>query len=467
MFKKKKDLTGYTLYDLTPSQNAMYLMYRFGIHKQQTQIPTSISVENELDFDLLQKAFDIEIQRNDSLRNRFIKKDGKIQQYFVPEYSRKVEVKYFDSPEQEQKFFDDDAKTIVKFIGVEDTFRIYFFKTKNGSNGVYSNFSHLVMDAMGISGFYFDLFRVYIALKHGKEMPPALDRFEESIPGELKIAADEEKMAKHEKFYKEYFLKNGEPYYAAVHGHEYLDAYRKKKKNPDIRVPMAYNPLQDKCDMIVEHVGTEDAKKIFDYCIENKISPESIFVMGLRTHCSAVNYRIDDVSMMTVCSRRSTLKEKNFCGCLAQPLIFRSKLAEEMTFDEAVKELVKIRTTLYKHLAYPYTKARDLSLKLFNFGPIQGANSLMYSWIPMPIDDSFPYKLRFKTYNLERYFTPLYTMTVPDSSDKGINMYYMYRVKLSTEQQIRDLHKNSLKVILAGIENPNITVKELLDSISE
>ncbi len=466
MFGKKKDVSGFKLYDITPSQDGVYLMYKFGLHKQQTQIPSSVSVEKELDFELLQKAFDIEVQRNDSLRNRFVKKDGKVKQYFIPEYSRKIEVKYFDSPEQEQAFFDNDAKTPVNFLK-DDVYRIYFYRTKGGSNGVYSNFSHMVMDAMGISGFYFDMFRVYIALKHGKEMPPALDSFEESLPGELELAKDEAKMAKHESFYKEYFLENGEPYYAGVHGHEYLDAYRKKKKNPNIRVPMAYNPLQDKCDMIVEHVGPEDAKKIFDYCIENRISPESIFVMGLRTHCSAVNYRIDDVSMMTVCSRRSTLKEKNFCGCLAQPLIFRSKLSEDMTFDEAVKKLVKIRTTLYKHLAYPYTKARDLSLKLFNFGPIQGANAMMYSWIPMPIDDSFPYKMQFKTYNLERYFTPLYTMTVPDSSDKGINMYYMYRVKLSTPEQIKALHRNSLKVILAGIENPQITVKELLDSISE
>ena len=72
-----------------------------------------------------------------------------------------------------------------------------------------------------------------------------------------------------------------------------------------------------------------------------------------------------------------------------------------------------------------------------------------------------------KTYNLERYFTPLYTMTIPDPTDKGINMYYMYRVKLSTKENIKALHKNTLEVILKGIENPDITLKELLDGISQ
>ncbi|MBR5438100.1 MAG: hypothetical protein IKV21_04195 [Clostridia bacterium] len=466
MFGKKKDLSGYKLYDLCNSQNGMYLMHKFTLHKQQVQIPTSVTVDYDLDFDLLQKAFDIEIGRNESLRIRFTKVKGAVKQYFIEPYTLKVEHKHFSSVEEQQAFFDADAQKPCTFLK-DDCFRIYFFSTDGGENGVYSCFSHLVIDAMGIVGFYMDLFRVYRALRRGEELPPALDSYEEYIQNELKKAENTAKMEKHEAFYKDYFLKNGEPYYAAVHGHEYLDAYRKKKKNPDIRVPMAYNPLHDKCDMIVEHIEAEDAKKIFDYCIANQISPESIFVMGLRSHCSGVNYRIDDVSMMSICGKRATVKEKNMSGCMAEPLIFRSKLSEDLTFEEAVKELVRIRTSLYRHLDYPYTKARDLSLKLFNFGPIQGANSLMYSWIPTPIDDSFPFKFHFRTYNLGRYFTPLYTITIPNSKDKGIDVYYMYRTKLSTEAQMRQMHKNFIGTILKGIENPQITVGELLDGISE
>lgn len=466
MFGKKKTTPQQKLYDITNSQNAMYLMFKFGLHKQMTQIPTSVTVDYELDFALLQKAFDIEVERNDSLRNKFTKEKGNVKQYFLNSFKYTVPVKHFSHIQQQEEFFSQQSAKPVFFLK-DETFRIYFFETEGGSNGIYTVFSHLVMDALGIVGFYMDLFRVYKSLLTGCELPPKLDSFEEQVQNELKIARDTAKMAKHEAFYKEYFLENGEPYYAGVHGSEFLDAYRKKKKNPNIRVPMAYNPLYDKCDMIVKHISPEDAKKIFSFCLENKISPESIFVMGLRTHCSAVNYRIDDVSMMTVCSKRSTLKEKNMCGCLAEPLIFRSKLDENLTFEQALAKLVKIRTTLYRHTQYPYTKARDMSLELFDFGPIQGANAMMYSWIPMPIDDSFPFKFDFKTYNLGRYFTPLYTMTIPDSKDKGINVYYMYRTKLSTPENIEALHSNTLKVILSGIENPQISVKELLDGISK
>ncbi|MBR2893723.1 MAG: hypothetical protein IKB94_07705, partial [Clostridia bacterium] len=47
-----------------------------------------------------------------------------------------------------------------------------------------------------------------------------------------------------------------------------------KKKNPDLRVPPAYNPLLDKCSMINGHIGPEDAKKIFAFCKERGIAPK-------------------------------------------------------------------------------------------------------------------------------------------------------------------------------------------------
>ena len=40
------------LYDLIPSQQTMYIMVKYSIHKQVTQIPSSITVKEKLDFDL-------------------------------------------------------------------------------------------------------------------------------------------------------------------------------------------------------------------------------------------------------------------------------------------------------------------------------------------------------------------------------------------------------------------------------
>lgn len=452
------------LYDIIPSQDCMYLMHKFSLHKQMAQIPTSFMLGMKLDFEALQRALDIVIERNDSLRLAFVKKNGRLMQYFRDSYSYKAEIKYFRSDEEMEEFFNKDAKKPVRFEKGEN-FRIYFFTVQGREYGIYSNFTHMVIDAMGIAFFYMDLLQVYGAVMQNAELPKAPDSYEKYIVSELKKLANEKKMAKHENFYKEYFLKHGEPFYAAVHGMDFLNAYRKKKKNPEARVPLAYNPLYSKCDFLTKHIPAEKAAKIFSYCRENELAPESVFQLGLHTHCSAVNERIGDVSMMSVCSKRATLQEKNMCGCLAQPLQLRAVLDEELSFDEAVNEFFETRKTLYKHAAYPYTKARTMSLELFGYGPIQGPNSFMFSWIPLPVGGEFGVEFEFRTYNLTRYFTPLYVITMPDPKDGGFNVCYMYRTKLSTAQQIEALHENMVDTIIAGIDNPEITIGELLDRI--
>lgn len=455
----------YKLYDLIPSQQTMYLMFKYTFSKQISQIPTSFCVEDvDLDFDLLTKALNIEFERNDSLRLRFIKVDKQLKQYFLPSYKmNKVPCKYFRSKEDQQAFFEKDAQIPVRFDkGVN--FRIYFYKTANAGNGVYFNVSHLNMDALGAVIFYLDFISVYRALAHGTELPAPMASYEEYIAKELKVVSEKKKWDKHESWYREYFAKGGEPFYAGVHGPAFLEKTRIKKKNPNLRVPAAYNPLLDKCDMINGHIGAEDAAKIFAFCKENSIAPESLFMFGLRTYCSAINYRTEDVFMMATCSKRAGVKEKKMSGCLVQPIQVRTIIPETATFEEALGEYTRVRTQLYRHMDYPYITARDLSREMYNYSLIQGPACMMFSWIPLPIDlDGIGFKFDFKTYDLGRYFTPLYTICSPDPKDKGINLNYMYRVKLSKKEHIDALHKNAVKVVLAGIENPKLTVKELLD----
>lgn len=464
-----KKTTPEVIYDLIPSQQTMYLMFKYTFSKQIAQIATSFSVDYELDFNLLSKALNIEAQRNDSMRLKFIKVDKTIKQYFVPEIKLgNIPKKYFRTQQEQNEFFEKDAQTPVRFDKGEN-YRIYFYKNAQGGNGIYFNVSHLNMDAMGATVFYLDLLGVYNALLKGIDLPAPLASYEEYIQVELERIKNTKKMEKHEKFYREYFAKGGEPFYAGVHGPEFLEKYRAKKKNPDLRVPAAYNPLLDKCKMVSAHVGTEDAAKIFAFCKERSIAPESLMMLGLRTHCSAINYRTDDVFMMATCSKRATLKEKRMSGCLVQPLQVRTIIPETATFEQALNEYTSVRTQLYRHSDYPYITARDMSREMYNYNLIQGPACMMFSWIPVPIDLSemgFNFKFDFKTYDLGRYFTPLYTICSPDPKDKGLNLNYMYRVKLSNKEDIDALHKDCMKVVMTGIENPQITMKELLDMCS-
>lgn len=456
----------YTLYDLIPSQETMHLMVKYSFKKQIVQIPCSFTAETEINFDLMQKAFEIEIERNDSLRNRFTVVDKQLKQYFIEPYKMTVPKKFFRSSEEQKAFFDKDAQTPVKFKDCVP-FRIYFFRTLGVGGGIYINMSHLAMDALGIVGCIFDMLRVYFALKNDEPIPAPLDSYEDYIQQEFLKLQDEKKQAKHAKFYEEYWDKEKEPFYAGVHGPEFLEKARKKQKNPNLRVPAAYNPLFSSCKQITIPIDADTTAKIFDYCRANSIAPESLFMFALRTHCSSINYRTDDVFMMVTCSKRATVKEKNMSGCLVQPIQVRTIIGEDKTFAEGLKEYTRVRTNLYRHLDYPYIKARDMSREVYGYNLIQGPACMMFTWLPIPIDVDMGFKFSFQIHDLGAYFTPLYTICSPDPATRGINMNYLYRYKLSSQAQIEKLHENALKVIVAGIENPDITVGELLDSCSK
>ena len=456
----------YTLYDLIPSQETMHLMVKYSFKKQIVQIPCSFTAEAEINFDLMQKAFEIEIERNDSLRNRFTVVDKQLKQYFIEPYKMTVPKKFFRSSEEQKAFFDKDAQTPVKFKDCVP-FRIYFFRTLGVGGGIYINMSHLAMDALGIVGCIFDMLRIYFALKNDEPIPAPLDSYEDYIQQEFLKLQDEKKQAKHAKFYEEYWDKEKEPFYAGVHGPEFLEKARKKQKNPNLRVPAAYNPLFSNCKQITLPIDADTTAKIFDYCRANSIAPESLFMFALRTHCSSINYRTDDVFMMVTCSKRATVKEKNMSGCLVQPIQVRTIIGEYKTFAEGLKEYTRVRTNLYRHLDYPYIKARDMSREVYGYNLIQGPACMMFTWLPIPIDVDMGFKFSFQIHDLGAYFTPLYTICSPDPATRGINMNYLYRYKLSSQAQIEKLHENALKVIVAGIENPDITVGELLDSCSK
>ena len=47
----------------------------------------------------------------------------------------------------------------------------------------------------------------------------------------------------------------------------------------------------------------------------------------------------------------------------------------------------------------------------------------------------------------------------------GLDFYYEYQTYKLTPQDLENMHKNMIKVIEAGIENPEITIGEILYKI--
>lgn len=454
------------VYPLIPPQEMIQFMLKYSFfHKQVTQIPDSIIVSQKIDFDVMTEAFNIEIERNDCLRLVFFKQNGKIMQYFRDPYRiGSVPVYNFKSDEEREKVLTADAQKPIKMLKGE-IFRLKYFTTFDGRYGVYINIHHLVMDNAAVFAFFNDLFAVYDHLKNGKPMPKPLGSYEDRIKRELAYVEDKSNLEKEKAAYTEYITRNGEPLYLGVEGPKLLEAERKKKKDPSINAPSLFDPIHDKAELTKTTFSPELSEKFFAFCENNNVSPECLVQLALRMHLSKINNGHLDTYFICLCTRRRTLVEKRSGGTVTAPLPWRVHLEEDDTFMSALDKMADAQVWAFRHMDYPYLEYRDLQRELFNYSAAAGSSTMMFSWMPINEKSINGWEYEYVGYGLGRYIMVLYTFAMKDAHTGCLKISCLHRTKFVSVEDIKALQNGTKRALEIGLENPDISVKELLEKM--
>lgn len=454
------------VYPLIPPQEMIQFMLKYSFfHKQVTQIPDSIIVSQKIDFDVMTEAFNIEIERNDCLRLVFFKQNGKIMQYFRDPYRiGSVPIYNFKSDEEREKVLTADAQKPIKMLKGE-IFRLKYFTTYDGRYGVYINIHHLVMDNAAVFAFFNDLFAVYDHLKNGKPMPKPLGSYEDRIKRELAYVEDKSNLEKEKSAYTEYITRNGEPLYLGVEGPKLLEAERKKKKDPSINAPSLFDPIHDKAELTKTTFSPELSEKFFAFCENNNVSPECLVQLALRMHLSKINNGHLDTYFICLCTRRRTLVEKRSGGTVTAPLPWRVHLEEDDTFMSALDKMADAQVWAFRHMDYPYLEYRDLQRELFNYSAAAGSSTMMFSWMPINEKSINGWEYEYVGYGLGRYIMVLYTFAMKDAHTGCLKLSCLHRTKFVSVEDIKALQNGTKRVLEIGLENPDISVKELLEKM--
>lgn len=464
--KKSKEI-----FELTPAQNMINFMLKYSFfHKQVIQIPASVIFEKKVDFEIMKKALNIEIERNDCMRLRYFKKGGKFYQYFLDEYKEEnIPVLSFSTKEEQERYLEKDAKKTVHHMKGE-IYRFIFFNTYDGRQGIYINVNHLTMDAAAVFVFFADLFAVYDALTGEAEMPKPLASFKNAIAKELAYINDEEKVKADKEFYTDFFKTGGAPIFNGVHGPELLQKARVKKKNPKLRVLASFDPIHDKSELLKKPISPDDSRAILDYIDNNGVSPECLIQLGMRLYLAKLNESINDgiidTYFVTLCTRRKTLSDKRCGGSMTSTLPWRIILDPELTFNQALDKMKELQYKIFRHQDYPFTEWRDVEGEIFNYGMADGASTMMFSWFPLEENTMNGWKYEFNGYNIGRYVMPLYTYTMKDFKNNSLKFAYLYRTNHITEENINALHENTVKALNMGCKNPEMKIKEIYNALA-
>ena len=166
-------------------------------------------------------------------------------------------------------------------------------------------------------------------------MPRPLGEYKDDKE-ELAIVADEKKMKEEEEFYTQFFLKDGDPLYAGVHGPELLEKERKRKHDPSLRAPSCFEPIHDKAELAKYDVSKRTATRYSPSCSRAESAP---------VPCSARNapaYLEDKLQNERFLFRHplpaAELAEARSGGISHETAAVENSPARELTFTEGSRQ---------------------------------------------------------------------------------------------------------------------------------
>lgn len=450
------------LYPLTPAQQLMFYAWRFTIYKQLMNIPTTCLTIEPLDLNVLKKAASLAIQRNDVFGLRLTREDKKSFQYFTDRAVLALEIIDFSdkSMAEMDRYLYKIGATSAR-VYEQPLASVYIIKTPDGKSGIFSCINHLIMDSWAITMFYKDIWEIYYALQNNEPLPKPLPDYEPELKKELAYQTSE-RHARDLAFWNNE-IDGPPPLGTHVNGAIVLEKWRKHKRDPQYRFYRSVH-FQTTARHVIHMVGSDDVAQMAAFCQANRLpTTQVLFTLGVRLYLAKVNNRADDVSIHTIAARRGTIHEKSCSGTRVHPLLLRTIMTEDLTFQDALLMIQEKQHTLYRHVDFSPLEMFNLMRKHFDYSPLEGFVALHLTFQPVPLTDRKGLPVTTHWYCNGAAASALGLSIMDGDGSGALRCYYEYQDKQVKPATVIKFHRYMIDVIRAGIANPAITLKELLD----
>ena len=221
MMKTRK---GYKVYPLTVAQKFHLYYLPFCPTAAVLNIGTSLTIEVEIDWDVLRQSINKAYERCEGMRVRLAKdKEGNYYQYVVDHEDQDIEFVDFTGKTMEEAEETMKAWTRVPFKMTDSQLtRVVMIKMPDGFNGVYFLGHHMIVDAQSLIAFLKDIIELYCNAKYEgvpypKDMASYLEQLQKDLAYEAGSKAQQRDI---EYFQKE--IEKGEPIFSGITGRDKL-----------------------------------------------------------------------------------------------------------------------------------------------------------------------------------------------------------------------------------------------------
>lgn len=467
MMKTRK---GYKVYPLTNAQKFHFYYLNFSPKKEVLNIGTSLTIQVDLDWNVLRDSIYKAYERSECMRVRFTKdKDGTWYQYVVEKEEREIEFVDFTGKTMEEAEQTMRAWTRVPFTEEDIPMnRVVMIKTPDGFCGVYLLADHRLMDAQSLICFLRDIVELYCNtmyddVPYPKEMASYIEQIQKDLAYEQGCKA---KTRDEEFFHK--LIEESEPIYNGIDGSGRLEMEREKSGNPNLRAAVNVSDSVD-ADIDIFHLEEEPTKRLMDFCEKYHISLTCLLLMGLRTYFQKMNGN-DDVSINSAIARRATLKEKKSGGTRIHSFPFRTIISKDRTFIDAIYEIRDRQNEMFRYANFDPVSYFAYRSKLYPTAPGQTYEPMALTYQPMTLQDQGLEKLggiKYKTkwYSNGATTQAMYLTVMHRPDDNGLDFNFEHQVRAVSRKQLEYLYYYLCKIMFKGIENPNLSVGEIIKLI--
>lgn len=464
MMRKRK---GHPVYPLTAAQKLHFYYQKYCPKKQVLNIGTSLTIETDIDWDVLKQSIYKAYERCESMRLRFAEdKQGTCYQYIADREERDIEFCDFTGQTMEEAEAVLTGWTAVPFKRQDSPMnRIVMIRMPDGFNGLYLLVDHMTMDAQSLIVFLKDIIELYCNTKYeGVPYPKDMSSYIEQLQKDLAYEAGCKAKTRDEEYFHK-LIASSEPIFNDISGRGRLEAEQKALNNPNLR---AVTNVSDSVDSTVDvyHLEAEPTKRLMDFCEKYHVSLVCLLMMGLRTYFQKENGN-DDVSLVTTVARRATVKEKKSGGTRIHCFPFRTIMGEDVKFIDGVFKIRDAQNELFRYADYDPVAYYAYRSQVFPIQPGQTYEPMSLTYQPMTLQDKGLDKLggiRYKTkwYPNGAAAHALYLTVMHRPDDNGLDFNFEHQLKAVPKEKLEYLYYYLCRILFKGVENPDLTIGEII-----
>lgn len=426
------------LFDLTIPQKSIWNTEKFYKNTSIANVSGTGKIDEIIDFNLLEKAINIVVEKNDALRIRIKMEDNKPMQYFEKYEFFNVNCISVKNEEAAEKKIQELVTTHIDVLN-EKLVKFIMFKYPNGKGGFNIVGNHITSDAWSSAKVCSEVINVYTKLIKKESTDDTLESSYIDYINSENEYLNSDKYIKDKEFWEERFNKQYETAKVIPNNDETI--INSKAKRKEIKINKFIT------------------KRINDYCKENRISP-FVFLLGIYgIYLSKIN-NLDEVIIGTPMLNRKGIKEKQMIGMFVNTLPFKICINPEQSIKDLFMQIGQDSMSMLRHQKYSFFELiKYIREKL-------KTNNNLYDFVvsyqnakTTANESEIKYSAKW---NFNENISETINVHISDiDGEEEYNIYYDYQINCLKEIDILNLHQRILCMIEQVINSEELLVKDI------